>query len=110
MRRLAPVLFASFALLATASGALAHATLESSDPAEGQSIATPYVMVARYDEELAPVGSSIVVRAASGDVVAQGGVAEDDLFTMIVELPALAVGAYVAHWIAITANDNGKTQ
>jgi methionine-rich copper-binding protein CopC len=110
LRRRAPVLFASFVLLATASGALAHATLESSDPAEGESVATPYVMVARYDEELSPVGSSIVVRDAGGNVVAQGGVAQDDSFTMIVELPLLAPGPYAAHWIAITADDNGKTQ
>lgn len=110
MRRCAPVLFASFALLSTAAGTFAHATLESSDPAEGESIATPYVMVARYDQELAPAGSSIVVREAGGTIVAQGGVAEDDLFTMIVELPLLAPGPYAAHWIAITADDNGKTQ
>jgi methionine-rich copper-binding protein CopC len=110
LRRFGPALFASFALLSTASGALAHAALESSDPAEGESIATPYVMVARYDDELTPDGSSLIVRAAAGTIVAQGGVAEDDSFTMIVELPLLVPGPYVAHWIAITADDLGKTQ
>lgn len=109
LRRLAPALFASLALFATVSGAFAHAKLEDSDPPENGTIATPYVLVARFDEELAPAESSVVVRDSGGTVVAEGGVT-DDTFTMVVELPAVPPGAYVAHWIAITADDNGKTQ
>ena len=42
--------------------------------------------------------------------MAQGGLSLDDAFTQVVELPAVPPGAYLAHWIAITADDNGKTQ
>ena len=49
------------------------------------------------------------MRDGSGTVVAEGGIVDDN-FTMIVELPAVPVGSYQAHWIAITADDNGKTQ
>lgn len=110
LRRFGPAVIASLALLSTAAGAFAHASLEASDPAEGGTIATPYVLVARYDEELSPDQSSIVVRNSSGAIVAQGGVAQDDVFTLVAEMPLVAPGAYAAHWIAITADDNGKTQ
>jgi methionine-rich copper-binding protein CopC len=110
LRRLAPAVFGLFALFATVSGASAHAKLEDSDPLENGTIATPYVLVARYDEELAADRSSVVVRNNAGDIVAEGGVATDDAFTMVAELPLLPPGAYVAHWIAITPDDNGKTQ
>jgi methionine-rich copper-binding protein CopC len=96
-------------LLLCATAVLGHAALTEADPADGATIATPYVLVFRYDEQLDPAQSSIVVRDAGGTVVAQGGVVDDD-YTMVVELPALAAGGYQAHWVALTADDNGKTQ
>jgi len=106
------VLCALLALLATllfAPAVLAHATLEQSDPVEGATISTPYVLVAQFDEELTPDGSSITVRNASGEIVAEGGLG-DDAFHMVVDLPSLPLGTYAAHWIAITADDSGETQ
>jgi methionine-rich copper-binding protein CopC len=110
LRRAVPALLALSAVLAAAPITWAHASLDDSDPAEGETIVTPYVVVARFDEELTPDGSSVVVRDAAGAIVAQGSVALDDAFTMLVDLPTLAPGAFVAHWIAITADDLGKTQ
>ena len=49
-------------------------------------------------------------RCCQGRYVAEGGLSADDAFTQIVELPAVPPGAYQAHWISITADDNGKTQ
>ena len=108
-RRALAALLAVLGLALAAPAVFGHATLTDSDPVEGGSIATPYVLVLRFDEELNPDDSSVVVRDAAGSQVAEGGPIDDN-FTMAVELPALPVGAYQAHWIAITADDNGKTQ
>lgn len=108
-RRVLAALFAVCVLALTAPATFAHAQLVESDPPDGGSIASPYVLVMRYDEELKPVESTVTVRDGSGTVVAEGGIVDDN-FTMIVELPAVPVGSYQAHWIAITADDNGKTQ
>ena len=110
LRRALAALFAMSALAASAAPAWAHAQLLESDPAEGGTIASPYVLVFRFDDELKAEGSSVVVRDASGTEVATGGLSQDDAFTQVVDMPAVAPGAYQAHWIAITADDNGKTQ
>jgi methionine-rich copper-binding protein CopC len=112
----APILTALAFALTFAPSVLAHAALVESDPADGGSVAMPYTLVLRYDEELNPLTSSVQVRDASGNVVAEGGVSigedgePEDLFTMVVGADALPLGSYQAHWIAITADDNGKTQ
>ena len=108
LRFLAPF-FAVGCLLLSVPIAFAHASLLESDPVAGGSITPPYVVVLRFDEELKPFDSSVVVRDAAGTAVGEGSTVEDN-FTMAVELPQLPLGTYTAHWIAITANDNGKTQ
>jgi methionine-rich copper-binding protein CopC len=109
MSRWPSLVAASALVLLMAAPALAHAALVSSDPADGATVTTPYVLNAVYDEDLKVDGSSITVRDAAGDIVAEGGVLDDPLH-MIVNLPALAAGDYSVHWVAITADDNGKTQ
>jgi methionine-rich copper-binding protein CopC len=109
-RRVCAVFFGVFLLAMSAPAAFAHASLETSDPENGGTISTPYVLVFRFDEELTADGSSVVVRDASGNEVATGGLSLDDEFTQVVDMPAVAPGEYQAHWIAITADDNGKTQ
>jgi methionine-rich copper-binding protein CopC len=96
-------------LFSVAPAVLAHAVLVTSTPANGATITTPSTLDATFDEELKADGSSITVRDAAGNVVATGGV-RDDTLHQIVDLPALPAGQYVAHWISITADDNGKTQ
>jgi len=110
LRRLWAGFFAVFVLALLAPATFAHASLETSDPENGGTIATPYVLVFRFDEELKADGSSVVVRDSSGNEVATGGLSQDDEFTQVVDMPAVAPGEYQAHWIAITADDNGKTQ
>lgn len=112
-RRVGVLFVAVLALAVTTQGVLGHATLiaEESDPADGSTIVTPFVVVLRFDEELAPVESSILIRDSAGTIVAEGGIVEgEDLFTMVAELPVLEPGDYLAHWIALTPADNGKTQ
>jgi methionine-rich copper-binding protein CopC len=109
-RRVIAAFFAVFLLALTAPVTSAHAALETSDPVAGGTIASPYVLVFRFDEALKSDGSSVTVRDAAGAIVAEGGLSQDDAFTQVVELPAVPPGAYEAHWISITADDNGKTQ
>ena len=114
LARRSGALFVTLLTLAiTTQSVLGHAALlaEESDPADGATIVTPFVVVLRFDEELAPVESSILIRDSAGTVVAEGGIVEgEDLFTMVAELPALEPGEYLAHWIALTSDDQGKTQ
>lgn len=106
---LAATLAAAFVTLLAAT-TLGHAALQSSDPAAGATITTPYTLTATYDEELTPDGSSIVVQSAGGTQVASGTVSADDSKVMTVDLPVLPEGQYTALWTAITADDNGLTR
>jgi methionine-rich copper-binding protein CopC len=110
LRHAGAVLFAVLVLATSAPAIFAHAALETSDPLDGGTIASPYVLVFRFDEELKSDGTSVTVRDSSGAIVAEGGLSADDAFTQVVELPAVPPGAYQAHWVSITADDNGKTQ
>jgi methionine-rich copper-binding protein CopC len=110
LRHAGAVLFAVLVLAVSAPATSAHAALETSDPLDGGTIASPYVLVFRFDEELKSDGSSVTIRDSSGAIVAEGGLSADDAFTQVVELPAVPPGAYQAHWVSITADDNGKTQ
>lgn len=101
------LLLALLGLLWLPSVAMAHAELVESDPPDGGTIASPYTLVARYDEPLGTNRSRIVVRDAAGNEVARGGISEDDPQVMTVELPALPDGDYVAFWTAVTPNDGG---
>jgi copper resistance protein C len=94
------------ALSVPALTVLGHAELESSDPADGATIRTPYTLTATFDEELTPTGSSIVIQDPSGAQVAAGTVSDTDDKSMTAELPQLATGEYTVLWTAVTADDN----
>jgi methionine-rich copper-binding protein CopC len=93
-----------------AAVAFGHASLQSSDPADGATITTPYTLTATFDDELTPVGSSIVVQAANGTTVASGTVSTTDPKVQTVQLPVLPEGTYTVLWTSITADDNGLTR
>ncbi|HEY7024327.1 MAG TPA: copper resistance CopC family protein [Candidatus Limnocylindrales bacterium] len=86
---------------------LAHAPLDSSDPADGATIKTPYTLTATFAEEITPNGSSIVVQSAGGTQVASGSVSTTDSNQMTVDLPVLPDGQYTVLWVSVTADDNG---
>lgn len=85
---------------------LGHASLVSSDPADGATITTPYTLTANFDEELTATGSSIAVQDSTGAQVAAGTVSEADDKSMTAELPQLPDGEYTVLWTAVTADDN----
>lgn len=85
---------------------LGHADLVSSDPADGATITTPYMLTATFAEEFAPDRSSLSVENASGAVVAQGTAGADSK-SMTAQLPALPDGAYTVRWTTVTPDDNG---
>lgn len=104
-----------FAILATA-GLLAvagafpvfgHAGLLTSDPADGDTISTPYTLVATFEEELDPERSSLTVFDAADEQVAHGEVDSDDPSMMFVELPELEPGEYIVRWTTVTPDDDG---
>jgi copper resistance protein C len=86
----------------------AHAELEDSDPADGETITTPYTLTATFSEDFSSNSDQSFVRVqnADGDVVASGG-HDDQGASMTVELPALPPGEYTARWQTTTVDDNG---
>jgi methionine-rich copper-binding protein CopC len=107
--RFVVVLFVALTALALAVPAvMGHAELESTDPADGASISTPYTVVGRFTEPL--VGNSgVVIRNSAGEEVARGSVSEsDDPAVVEVDLPVLPAGDYVARWTATT--EDGHTE
>jgi copper resistance protein C len=97
------VAFAALSMLAVT--VFGHAELESSDPADGATIETPYTLTATFDEELTPTGSSILVQDSSGAQVAAGTVSDADDKSMTADLPQLPAGQYTVLWTAVTADD-----
>jgi len=90
-----------------ASVVLSHAPLQSSDPADGATITTPYTLTATFGEELTANGSSLVVQNASGVQVASGTVDPTNNEQMTIDLPQLPDGQYTVLWVSVTADDNG---
>ena len=102
---LAAVLAVTFITL-LASVVLGHAPLQSSDPADGATITTPYTLTATFGEELTQNGSSLVVQNASGAQVASGTVDPTNNEQMTIDLPQLPDGHYTVLWVI----GNGRRQ
>lgn len=105
--RFAALLVAALASLAIAGVVLAHAELESSDPADGATITTPYTLTATFSEEIDIERSTLIIENSAGAQVAAGTVNADDHTVMTVELPALPDGVYTVRWTSVTPDDNG---
>jgi copper resistance protein C len=105
--RFAALLVAALASLAIAGVVLAHAELESSDPADGATITTPYTLTATFSEEIDIERSTLIVENSAGAQVAAGTVNADDHTVMTAELPALPDGVYTVRWTSVTPDDNG---
>lgn len=93
-----------------ASAVLSHAALQTSDPADGATIKTPYTLIATYDDSLTPDGSSIVVQNSAGTQVASGTVDPTNDKQMTADVPQLPDGKYTVLWTAVTADDAGLTR
>jgi methionine-rich copper-binding protein CopC len=104
-------LLALVQLLAAAGAAYAHAELTESEPTDGEVVAgTPETLTLTFDEPLGTDQSEVTVENAAGEELARGGIAADNSLVMVVELPPLPPGDYVAQWTAVTPDDGGVTR
>jgi len=105
-----PAGLAALAVLATATGAAAHARLIHSDPKAGAVVAAPAVLTLNFSEGIVAAKSSVQVLAGAAPV-AVGKLAVDPKTprTVTVPLPKLAPGAYKVHW-SMTTEDTHVMQ
>ena len=102
------ILIASFSLLASFSGAFAHAQLESATPAVGSTVGkAPSQVALSFTQKLEKSFSSIEVRGPGGRVD-QGGTSVNGA-RMSVGLKALSPSTYHVHWRALSV-DTHKTE
>lgn len=112
-RRTAYLLITCFlsvvALLTTAPAALAHATLQSTSPAEGAIVATaPASVSATFDEPVGVSPDSLRVFAPNGQQVDTGGTTHGKVPQQIVValVPGLGRGTYTVAWHVISADSH----
>lgn len=107
---LRPLLFAAALTMGTGS-AFAHAHPKVMEPAVDSIGPAPAQVSIRFTEGLEPKFSSIQVSSENGAVVTQAKSAVDsaDATHMTLALPALKLGVYSVHWVAI-ATDGHRTE
>ena len=110
LTRLVAMLFLTgFVLLAGASAALAHATLESTSPADGSIVRHPPTQVtATFDEPVGISSGSLKVFAPDGAEVDTGGTKHGSVPAEIVIAlkPGLANGTYTVGWAVVSADSH----
>jgi hypothetical protein len=106
-RAAAVVITVLVALLASPVAVLAHAELETVDPADGATVTVaPTEVVMTFSEALDPTKSSIVVALIGGDEIASGGVVDPAEPTrMTLAIPELTAGEYELRWTSASAVD-----
>jgi copper transport protein len=102
-------LLAALTLLAGAAPASAHATLVSSDPAEGEVLAeAPDVVTFTFDEPVSLTAQSLQVFDAAGENVESESGTRDEVVTA--DLPDdLADGTYVVTWRVVSSDGHPIT-
>jgi methionine-rich copper-binding protein CopC len=84
-----------------ATGASAHAVLQSSDPAAGSTLeASPMQIRLHFNEPVEPAFTAVRLAGPGGTEVATGKASVDqaDGRTVVLPLPPLAAGTYKARW------------
>ena len=86
---------------------VAHAALDVPEPADGAILeGSPPVIKGTFTQDMDPETSSLDLRNAAGDVLAEGGVAADDSRRMVIEgVPELAPGEYEVRWTTLSTED-----
>ena len=98
---------AAFLVLLAAVPVLAHAELEESDPADGETITTQDTLIATFTEEFDAERSFLRVKNSAGSTVADGHQDPDDPNVMVADLEGLDLGTYTVQWQTVTPDDNG---
>jgi len=106
----APAIVLALLLLAPVGSALAHASLVSSDPANGTTLtASPATITATFAEAFDTTRSSMVLLGPDGGTLA-ANVAAPSVTAESMTISGfgtLAVGIYSVRWTTITPDDNG---
>jgi copper transport protein len=105
-RALVVAWLAALALGLSASPAAAHATLLSTDPAEGEVVPeTPHAVTFTFDENVSLTDGSIQVFDAAGESVESTTASEDEVVTA--DLPdELPDGTYVVAWRVVSTDSH----
>lgn len=109
IRLVATLFLTGFVLLAGASAALAHATLESTSPADGSIVRhAPTQVTATFDEPVGISSGSLKVFAPNGAQVDTGGTKHGGTPAQIVIAlkPGLANGTYTVGWAVVSADSH----
>ena len=108
VRRVTLVVVAAFCGLAIAGQAFAHASLMSSDPADGAVLeVAPTEIVLRFTEPVDPVDDSIRLLDGAGARIQLGEVDQAlGSDTMRIDVPELADGTYAVGWSAVSADSH----
>ena len=94
-----------FVLVAGTGIASAHASLESTTPADGQSVPTPPQTVsATFSESVTADVGGLTVRNTDGDVVDQGNSSTSGTTLSVTLQPDLADGTYIATYRVLSAD------
>ena len=86
----------------------AHAELGEPTPADGATVeGTPTEVAGTFTQDIDPDGSSLRLRDAAGETIAEGGVDPADERRMVItDLPDLAPGEYTVRWTTDSAEDD----
>ena len=107
MKRVAAAVVALVALLGWASPALAHASLESSEPAAASVLAeSPAAVTLRFSETIGLPDDAIRLFDEQGVAVPLGRATHAGSSSVTVALPSLADGLYVVTWRAVSADSH----
>jgi len=91
---------AAASLLATASGAFAHAHLQAAEPASGAAVPAPPTVKLHFNEAVEPAVSVVKVFGPGNLAIETGKTtgAEGDDKTLVTPLPKLQAGEYRLEW------------
>lgn len=93
--------------LAVAGQAYAHAKLTAAEPAANATVASPRLIVLRFNEKMVAGFSGFEVTSAGGVKVAiKTKLGKDGMSLTGVPAKPLAVGAYKVAWHAVTADSH----
>ena len=99
--------------LAIPAVALAHARLESSDPARRAALdQSPDAIRLRFNEAIEPAYSKVVVENVKGEAVASGAtrVSADDPKLLILDVPSLPAGTYTVKFEVLSVDGHRVKQ
>jgi copper resistance protein C len=102
----------SLALICGATGAFAHARLETATPPVGGTVAAATEIRLTFSEGVEPRFSSVTLTASGGANVPLGAAKTEPSSNAVLVVPitkALAAGAYTVHWRAVSV-DTHHTQ